>query len=93
MSVMIPPTTASLTNPLAKFANAWRENRRANPAIGEMRDSCGMTNSVVNTMRCCTMLPANAATQSTRSGTANAAATSKAMVFTSSVSAGPSVGI
>ena len=92
-AVMTPPTTASLTRPLAKFASAWRENRRPKPAIGEIRDSCGLTSSVVKTTRCCTMLPANAATHRTRSGTPKAARTSKASVFISAVSAGPSVGI
>jgi hypothetical protein len=81
----------SLASPLAKFASACPENKRAKPAIGELRDHCGLTESVVNTMRCCTILPANAATQSSRSGTPNAAATSNASVFTSAAKAGPSV--
>ena len=92
-TAMTPPTTHSLASPLAKFASACFENRRAKPAIGEIRDSCGLTDSVVNTMRCCTMLPAKAATHSTRSGRPKAAATSKASVFVSAVSAAPSVGI
>ena len=63
------------------------------PASGEIRDIFGMIRSVVKTMRCCTILPANAATQRMSSGTPNAAPTSSASVFASAVSAGPSVGI
>ena len=55
-----------------------------------IRDNCGLTNSVVDTMRCCTMLPAKAATHRTRSGTPKAAATSKASVTSSARRAAPS---
>ena len=44
---MTPPTTHSLTSPLAKFASACFENRRSKPAIGEICDSCGLSDSVV----------------------------------------------
>src|SRR5580704_7568316 len=47
-TAMTPPTTHSLASPLAKFASACFENRRAKPAIGEIRDSCGLTDSVVH---------------------------------------------
>ena len=49
---MIEPTSRSLARPFAKFASAWRENSRAAPASGEIRDSCGLIGSAENTRRC-----------------------------------------
>src|SRR5690554_7577444 len=55
---IIVENTTSLNSPLAKLTSASVENRRLNPASGEILLSLGLMGWVENTMRCWTILPA-----------------------------------
>src|SRR5712691_1199516 len=78
-AAMMPPTTVIFATPLAKLTSAWRENRRLRPAAGEIFESCGRSDSADQTKRCWIMLPATAASISSRNGIATAAIASAPM--------------
>src|SRR5471032_2811561 len=59
--------------PLAKFAAACLPKIRVAPAAGEILLNFGFSDSADHTSRCCTMLPAIAASASINSGTPSAA--------------------
>ena len=83
-TAMTAPTTQSFGSPLAKFASACRENSRAKPASGEIRDNCGLTGSVAKHEAVLNDVAGKGGdATAARSGTPKAAATSNASVFIS----------
>ena len=70
---MTAPSAITLNSPLAKFAAACLPKIRLKPAPGEILLNFGFSDSADHTSRCCTMLPAIAASASIRNGTPSAA--------------------
>ena len=73
IAIITAPSATSLKMPLAKFAAACLPKIRLAPEAGETLLKFGFSDSPDHTSRCCTMLPANAASASIRNGMPRAA--------------------
>src|SRR4051794_36122431 len=93
IAVMTAPSAVSLKMPLRKLAPACLPKIRLSPAPGEIFSNFGFICSLDHTRRCCSMLPAIAASASINSGTPIAPSTTKQRWRASSSSPGPSVWI
>ena len=90
---MTAPSATSLNRPLPKFAAACLPNIRLAPAAGETLLNFGFSDSADHTSRCCTMLPAIAASASIRNGTPSAAISAYPSDCASASRPGPSAWI
>src|SRR5450432_1400022 len=90
---MTTPSAITLKRPLAKFATACLPKIRLAPAAGEILLNFGFSDSADHTRRCCTMLPAIAASASSNKGTPSAAISTYSRLCTSAIRPGPSARI
>src|ERR1700681_1605173 len=79
--------------PLPKFAAACLPKIRLAPAAGEILLNFGLSDSPDHTSRCCTMLPAIAASASINSGTPSTAISTYSRLCASAIRPGPSAWI
>src|SRR5580692_2130993 len=87
---MTAPSAITLKTPLAKFAAACLPKIRLAPEAGETLLNFGLSDSPDHTSRCCTMLPAIAASASINNGTPMAAITTNSSRCASASRPGPS---
>src|SRR6478672_9009451 len=92
-AVITAPSAATLKRPLPKFAAACLPKMRLAPAAGEILLNFGLSCSPDHTSRCCTMLPAIAASASINSGTPSTAIRTYSRLFASAIRPGPSAWI
>ncbi|MGY4429281.1 hypothetical protein ACVWWO_001758 [Bradyrhizobium sp. F1.13.1] len=88
---MTAPSTISLPRPLRKFAAACLPKMRLRPSAGDSLLNLGLRDSADQTRRCCSTLPAIAASTSISSGTPTAASTATSICCIRASSALPSV--
>src|ERR1700722_15744505 len=93
IAIITAPSAITLNRPLAKFAAACLPKIRLAPAAGETLLNFGFSDSPDHTRRCCTMLPAIAASASIKSGTPSVAISIYSSDCASSSRPGPSAWI